>query len=235
MILPLGVFGRSLPTILFTSEDGVGVIYDEIHKTNKWKRTLKGIYDTKEVNCPIVVTGSARLDTYRKGSDSLMGRYFNFRLHPLTLGELLYGEVGSPDNLVNRALDMDKSPSSLDAWKSLLRFGGFPEPYLKQSQKFYNIWHQGRLAKMIREDLRDLSNIVEIGKIEMLISIMPERVASPLSITSLREDLEVSYATIKNWLSYLRDLYYHFEIRPWSKKVVRSLKKESKLYLWDWA
>jgi predicted AAA+ superfamily ATPase len=216
-------------------KNGVGVIYDEIHKTNKWKSTLKGIYDTREVICPIIVTGSARLDVYRKGSDSLMGRYFNFRLHPFSLGELLHKTILSPKNIVNRALDLNKSKLATEAWSSLSKFGGFPEPFIKQSAKFYNIWRQGRITKVVREDLRDLSNIPELAKIEMLISIMPERVASPLSIVSLREDLEVSYDAMKRWLQYLQQLYYHFELKPWSKNIPRYLKKESKLYLWDWA
>ncbi len=223
------------PRETMPDKNGTGVIYDEIHKTNKWKSTLKGIYDTKKSDGPIIVTGSARLDIYRKGSDSLMGRYFNFRLHPFSLGEITHCSIPSPSNIVDRALDLKKSKVAQDGWKNLCKFGGFPEPFLKQSEKFYNIWRQGRLVKVVREDLRDLSNIPELAKIEMLISLMPERVASPLSITSLREDLEVSYDAMKRWLRYLRELYYHFELKPWAKKIPRSLKKESKLYLWDWA
>lgn len=223
------------PKQTMPDKSGIGVIFDEIHKTNKWKSTLKGIYDTKEIDVPIIVTGSARLDIYRKGSDSLMGRYFNFRLHPFSLGEITHNSVPAPDNIVDRALDFNTSKVAHDGYNNLMKFGGFPEPFLKQSEKFYNIWRQGRLEKVVREDLRDLSNIPELAKIEMLMSIMPERVASPLSITSFREDLEVSYDAMSRWLRYLRELYYHFELRPWSKKIPRSLKKESKLYLWDWA
>ncbi|MFW5872243.1 MAG: ATP-binding protein [bacterium] len=223
------------PNQTLPDKDGIGVIYDEIHKTNRWKSTLKGIYDTKKIDCPIIVTGSAKLDIYRKGSDSLMGRYFNFRLHPFSVGEITHKKIPSPDNIIDQALALQHSKAANEAWNNLNRFGGFPEPFLKQSDKFYNIWRQGRLAKVVREDLRDLSNIPELAKIDMLISIMPERVASPVSITSLREDLEVSYDAMKRWLQYLRQLYYHFELKPWSQKIPRSLKKESKLYLWDWA
>ncbi len=223
------------PKQTLPDKNGVGVIFDEIHKTNKWKSILKGIYDTKAVDCPIIVTGSARLNIYRKGSDSLMGRYFNFRLHPFTVGELTHGQLPSPDNIIDHALDLKKSNASCEILKDLDKYGGFPEPFLKQSEKFCNVWRQGRLSKVVREDLRDLSNIPDLAKIEMLMSIMPERVASPLSITSLREDLEVSYDAMKRWLRYLQELYYHFELKPWSTKIPRSLKKESKLYLWDWS
>ena len=120
-------------------------------------------------------------------------------------------------------------------WDDLNRYGGFPEPFLAKSDKISNIWRRGRIEKIVREDLRDLSRLPELSKIEMLISLLPERVGSPLSITSLREILEVSYDSVRRWMDYLRWLYYHFEIKPWSKNISRSLKKEGKIYLWDWS
>ncbi len=214
------------------------VILDEIHKASKWKQNLKGVYDTLEKDLKIIVTGSARLDLYKKGSDSLMGRYLGFRLHPFTLGELLSNKVPSPDDIINILSDNFRSSSSkrLDNyWKDLSAYGGFPEPLFSTSKKILNIWQKGRIEKIVKEDLRDLSRISELSKIEMLISLIPDRVANPLSLTSLKENLEVSYDSIKRWMNYLKQLYYNFEIKPWSKNISRSLKKEGKIYLWDWS
>ncbi len=61
------------------------IIFDEIHKRPKWKTYLKGFFDTYGKDVRIVVTGSARLDLYKKGGDSLMGRYFHYRMHPLSV------------------------------------------------------------------------------------------------------------------------------------------------------
>ena len=72
------------------------VVLDEIHKAKSWKRTLKGVYDTLREPADLMVTGSARLSVYKKGSDSLTGRYFHFRLHPFTLGEMETPGTPSP-------------------------------------------------------------------------------------------------------------------------------------------
>ena len=229
---------KSPKGIIQRQKEGSVLIFDEIHKAAKWKQNLKGLYDTLEKKLRIIVTGNAKTDIYKKGSDSLMGRYLGFRLHPFSLGEMLSPRVPPPDNLMNILRDGFEisSPKSLrDTWKELSHFGGFPEPLLGSSQRILNIWQKQRIEKIVREDLRDLSRLPELGKIEMLISLLPERAANPLSITSLGEDLECSYGTLKRWLSYLKELYYHFEIKPWSKHISRSLKKESKLYLWDWS
>lgn len=213
------------------------LIFDEIHKAKLWKRTLKGVFDTLEERVDIIVTGSARLDTYKKGSDSLLGRYFSFRLHPFTVREVVGEKPVTPDRVM-LCLEDGLPPATSeakDALSTLLRFGGFPEPFLAQSQRRALIWRQQRLQQLVREDLRDLSRLPELSQIEMLMSLLPERAASQLSRSALREDLEVAHTTVTRWLNYLEALYYHFEIRPYSKNIKRSLKKEGKLHLWDYA
>src|SRR3990167_4521577 len=91
------------------------VIFDELHKMKKWKSWVKGIFDKEGSNPPLIVTGSARLNTYRKGGDSLAGRHFLYRLHPFTLKELK-GQI-----------------SAQEALSQMLSVGGFPQPFLKGS------------------------------------------------------------------------------------------------------
>jgi len=222
------------PTKLLNSDC---VIFDEIHKAKNWKTTLKGIFDLNKNKKAIIVTGSTRLETFRRGGDSMMGRYFHFRLHPITLGELVLPEVISPDSFLSKIPTL--SPKTKKAHKEklerLFSFGGFPEPYLKKDRRFSNLWQKGRLEKLIRIDLRDISRIMELGQIEIFCSILPDRIGSVLSIKSLSEDMEVSYNTIKSWLKYLTALYYLYEIKPFSLKIPRSIKKEGKTYLWDYS
>lgn len=212
-------------------------VFDEIHKARGWKRTLKGLFDTLEAPCDILVTGSARLDVYRRGGESLLGRYLRFRLHPLSLGELEASRAATPAQLVE-AVSGDLPPLASAArgtFELLFRYGGFPEPFLRQSDRFARLFRLGRAEKIVREDLRDLSRIPELSRVEMLMSLLPERAGSQLSRQSLREDLEVSHGTVTRWLDYLQQLYYLFELKPFARKVPRSLKKEGKLYLWDWS
>ncbi|MBN2319629.1 MAG: ATP-binding protein [Acidobacteria bacterium] len=213
------------------------IVLDEIHKAKKWKQSLKGVYDTMDRPADIIVTGSARLSVYRKGSDSLMGRYYHFRLHPFTLSEIGGYPLPDPELLRTKILNDAGNGRKQDqtALDSLLKFGGFPEPFLAGEEKRLNLWRRGRIEKVIREDLRDLSRIPELSQIEMLVSLLPERVGSLFSRASLREDLEVSFDTVRRWMQYLYELYYAFEIKPYIRKIPRSLKRDGKLYLWDYS
>lgn len=214
------------------------VILDEIHKAKLWKRSIKGIYDTLVIPCDILVTGSARLDVYRKGSDSLLGRYHHFRLHPFSFSELTNHSVEiNPETLLDDLFHNTLSGNSdnVELLGLLEAFGPFPEPLNGQTERKLKLWQRGRLERLIREDLRDLSRIPELSQVEMLASLIPERVGYPLNMNSMREDLEVSFNTVKRWLNYLKTLYYHYEIKPYHKSLPRTLKKEGKLYLWDWS
>ncbi len=192
------------------------LVLDEIHKYARWRNLVKGIYDTEKSRRRIVVTGSARLDYYRKGGDSLTNRYRYFRLHPFSLREI------------------SASPTQNDV-DALLRFGGFPEPFLQQDERALRIWQRDRVARVVREDLRDLEQVREISLVVQLVDLLPHRVGSPLSIKSLREDLAVDHKTVERWLTILENLYLCFRISPFGPARVRAVKKERKLYLWDWS
>lgn len=213
------------------------VILDEIHKAKLWKRNLKGVFDTLTIPCDIMVTGSTQLSVYKKGGDSLLGRYYHFRLHPFSLAELCqFNTDPSPENLLELlSAPHPVSENTKTHFAALDTLGPFPEPLLSGSIKKRNAWRLGRVERLVREDLRDLTRIPELSQIEMLVSLLPERASNILSIRSLAEDLEVAYTTVQRWLHYLEELYYHFELKPYHKNIIRGLKKERKLYLWDWS
>jgi len=214
------------------------LVLDEIHKASGWKRSIKGLYDTLEHPCDVIVTGSARLDVYRKGGDSLLGRHFAFRLHPFSLAELAGPRLSAEPNVRRDAVLAGGIAASAERDRVLLdldRFGGFPEPFLTASVRTARLWRNTRVTQVIREDLRDLTQLTELSKVEMLASLLPERVGSMLSRQALSEILEVSHPTVTRWLSALSDLFYCFELKPWTKSVPRTLRKEGKLYLWDWS
>ena len=193
------------------------LIFDEIHKFTKWRNFIKGFYDTYGDKIKILVTGSAKLDHFKKGGDSLFGRYHYFRLHPFSLREL------------------NKKPSQNDT-QTLLNLGGFPEPILKGSQKSYRRWSLERLNRVIYTDINNLENIKEISSMEVLAHCLNDRVGSLLSIENLRQDLQVSHNTVSRWLDILQTLYICYRISPFhTSHKIRAVKKEQKLYLWDWA
>ena len=201
------------------------IVLDEIHKQTTWKRKLKGLYDTRGgKDLPIVVTGSARLDFFRRGGDSLLGRYLPYRLHPFSVGER---ETPPGPNEITVAR-VARFP-----WHDLKRLGGFPEPLLGGSEAKARRWSRLRLERLIAEDIRDLRAVRDLQALRVLVDLLPERVGSPLSINNLREDAGVAYATAYEWIGVLESLYHCFLIRPWAGKLKRTLAAEPKLYLFD--
>lgn len=192
------------------------IIFDEIHKYKNWRNLLKGLYDKYHEDHRFIVTGSARLDYFRKGGDSLLGRYRYFRLHPFSITEYR------------------KSPKEKDL-DILMQFGGFPESLFTKDEAEHRIWQKERMNRIIQEDLRDLENIKEVSQILMLAEIIPDKVGSPLSLKSLSEDLGVSQPTVDRWVKILSNLYYCYTILPFGSPKIRAVKKLSKVYMWDWS
>lgn len=206
------------------------IILDEIHKFTGWKRFIKGEYDVHKDKYRFLVTGSARLDIYRKGGDSLQGRYHYYRMHPFTLAEL--AKAKSP---IEPFKELPIDAVHHQELAILERFGGFPEPLFSQSDRILRRWHSERSERLFREDIRDTEMIRELGKMQVLSDMLPSKVGALLSINSMREDLEVSHRAASHWLNILESFYYHFRVYPFSRTSFRALKKEPKLYLWDWS
>ncbi|MDQ7780763.1 MAG: ATP-binding protein, partial [Planctomycetota bacterium] len=213
------------------------VVLDEIHKDRRWKRSLKGVFDTLEAPCDILVTGSARLNVYVKGSDSLLGRHLSFRLHPFSIREMERADVLGPDAALDALFSRANRPGrSLEGLlRAFMLYGPFPEPLLAQDARKARLWRRNREQLVIREDLRDLSRLPELARIEMMTALLPERVGSLFSLASVGRDVEASIPTVKRWIAYLKELYYLFEVKPYVRSIPRSLRREGKVYLWDYA
>lgn len=192
------------------------IIFDEIHKYKNWRNLIKGAYDKNKSKHSFLVTGSARLDYYRRGGDSLQGRYHYYRLHPFSLGELI--KSGDKTSIAD-----------------LLKFGGFPEPLFSKNPRDYKRWQRERISRVLREDLQDLEKVMEVSQLQLLSDAIPSKVGSPLSIQSLSEDLQVAHKTISRWLKILENLYLSFRISPYGAPKIKAVKKEQKIYLWDWS
>ncbi len=190
-------------------------IFDEIHKYRSWRNLLKGLYDARSPSQRILVTGSARLDLYRRGGDSLQGRYHLLRLHPLSVAELQIQTTGE--------------------FAQLLLLGGFPEPFFGGQEVEAKRWSREYRNRLIREDVVDLEQIQDLGNLELLMIRLPDLVGSLLSINALREDLQVSHKTLSRWLLALERLYAIFRIYPFGAPGIRAIKKAGKHYHYDWS
>lgn len=191
------------------------VIFDELHKMQKWKSWVKGIYDTQGPRPRLLVTGSSRLDVFRKGGDSLAGRHFLYRMHPFSVAELKHLEP--PEDIL----------------AGIMERGGFPEPYLSRSEQDARRWRRGHLDVILRQDLLDLEQVRNIVGVETLVELLAARVGSPVSFRNLARDLQVTAQTVQRWVLLLERLFVIFVVRPYSKNMARSLLKEPKIYFYD--
>jgi predicted AAA+ superfamily ATPase len=212
------------------------VVLDEIHKYRDWKNYLKGVYDRFSEQYVFLVTGSGRLDLYRRGGDSLAGRYYSFHLWPLTCAELHHRdstlERFQDDPLRVCRAGRAEQQATLER---LLSLSGFPEPYLAGKRTTYRRWARTYHRQIVRDDIRDLTDVRHIDDIEILFSLLPSKVGTPLSIPNLATDLKAAYNTVKSWLDVLERFYLTFSLRPWTSGIARAIHKERKTYVFDYA
>jgi len=237
-------FFESQARLVKKRQRNLWVGFDEIHKRAGWKNILKGYFDQFGKEFRFVVTGSARLDLFRKSGDALIGRYFLFNLFPFSFAEIgghKYSSLAPWHALLSKgdwseifANVSCQSALPIDLWENFYKFGPFPEPLLKGDISFSNLWHQDYLSLYLREELRDITRISDIDGVESLVRILPKRIGNILSLNSLKEDLNVSHGTVKGWIDSLQKLYLIFSIAPWQAKIHKSIKKEKKYYFYDW-
>ena len=191
------------------------IIFDELHKFPRWKNWIKGVYDAREPNQHYLVTGSARMDVYKRGGDSLMGRYHYWRLHPLTLDEL-------PEGMACE-----------EGFQRLIQLGGFPEPFLGADEREARRWRRERFDKILREDVRDLESIRSIQTLSLFVDALRERVGGMITMSNIAEDLQISPKTAKNWLDLIEKMYLCFAIYPYTHRIPRALQKPPKVFFYD--
>lgn len=204
------------------------LVLDEFHKYKGWKNYLKGFFDQYKGQLHLLVIGSAKLNIYQRGGDSLMGRYLLYRIHPFSVAELLHQPLH--DNLISQPKKIDNQ-----TYDQLFSFGGFPDPLLKNDRRFVAQWRKLRRQQLLNEDILSAKHIQDAAHIEILAKLLRSQAGSQVSYTHLAKAVRVSVDTIRRWLILLEEFYYCFRIRPWFQNVKRSLVKEPKVYLWDWA
>jgi len=206
------------------------VVFDEIHRYSKWKGFLKGFFDVYENGARVFATGSARLDVYKRGGDSMMGRYFPYRLHPLSVAELVDPSIPDEKSVIRPPREIDDAQ-----WEALNDFGGFPEPFANGTMRFLRKWRSLRLEQLLREDIRDVTKSAELDQIEALATILSNRSGDQLVMAPLACDVTTSEPTVKKWIAILKALYFGFTVKPYHKNVENSIRKTPKWYLRDWS
>lgn len=193
------------------------LVFDEIHKMRDWKSWLKGVYDGRAPGQMVLVTGSARMDTFRQAGESLAGRYFRLRLHPLSVREWCNASQASPHAALTH----------------LLARGGFPEPALGSSDADAQRWRSDYFAGLVREDVLEFSRLQEVNAMRLFAEMLRSRVGSPLSIASIARDLHISPVTLNKYLDILEALFIVFIVRPWHRNIARATLQAPKVYFYE--
>jgi predicted AAA+ superfamily ATPase len=209
-------------------ERPLGCCFDELHKSPRWRNFLKGLFDGWGERGRFVVTGSSRLDVFRRAGDSLMGRYLLYRMHPLSVAELLNTTI--PKRPIRDPRRLGEA-----AWSALREHGGYPEPFVRREPAFSRLWRRLRSAQLLREEVRDLTRIHELAQLEHLGLLLAERSAATLVLSGLANEVQVSVDTVRRWVEALTALHWGFLVRPWFRNVAKALRKEPKWYLRDWS
>lgn len=197
------------------SRDDKLLVFDELHKYPQWKGWIKGLYDVAGEQHQMLVTGSARLDVYRQGGDSLLGRYHYWRLHPFTLDET--------------PADMDKH----EAFQRLMNVGGFPEPFFTNDPRESRRWRKERFDRVLQEDIRDLESIKNIQGLRLFLDLLRTRVGGMIVLSNLAQDIQIAPQTAKSWLEALERMYVLFTVMPYTQSIPRALLKPPKAYFFD--
>ena len=204
------------------------VVFDELHKHVKWKSFLKGFFDVYGERVRVIVTGSSRLDVFRRGGDSLMGRYFLYRMHPFSIGECLRADTPT-------APLHAPAPLANTEWDSLWEHGGFPEPFLRRDRRFTTRWRALRHDQLMKEDVREIAQVQDLGALEHLSLLLAERSGGQLILSNLATEARISVDTTRRWVDLLERLHFGFQVRPWFAYVSKALRKEPKWFLRDWS
>jgi len=203
-------------------------VFDELHKHVKWKSFLKGFFDVYGERVRLIVTGSSRLDVFRRGGDSLMGRYFLYRMHPFSVAECL--RVTAPSTPIQPPMPLP----DVD-WTALWEHGGFPEPFLRRDSTFTLRWRGLRHDQLMKEDIREVALVQDLGALEHLSLLLAERTGQQLIFSSLAQEVGIATDTVRRWVDLLGRLHFGFRVRPWFSNVAKALRKEPRWFLRDWS
>lgn len=213
------------------------IVFDEMQKRNKWKNILTNIYDAYKSDYKFIVPGNARFDYLRRRGDGLSGTYHDCHMFPASVATVLNKPLKEYHLGIDLIRDVQDSSNHVDqdTLDLLFNFGGFPEPLIRGTKAFQKRWQERHVQLIVRDELSSLSNLKNLDTIETLVDLLEHRVSSPVSFNSLAGNLSSNHTSVKQWLKQLEKVMLSFHISTWSEGINRALKKNPKVYFYDWS
>ncbi|MBF0478994.1 MAG: ATP-binding protein [Candidatus Omnitrophica bacterium] len=221
---------------LFLSNFSGPQILDEIQYVPELLPYIKSSIDNNRAPGHWFLTGSQNFKLMKGVSESLAGRAAVLSLLPFSFNE--------SSGLGKSALDMagllkslkirgESVPGKSDIG-SILRRGGYPEPCSNKKVDI-NIWCSSYVSTYFERDIRNLSQIGDLGEFERFVRVCAARTGQILNLSEMAKEIGISVPTAKKWLSLLETGYQVLLLYPYYKNIGKRLIKSPKLYFTDTA
>lgn len=185
-----------------------------------------------------VITGSSSPDLIRGISESLAGRVGFIEMSPLLLSEI----SGSKMNSFYRIFEGDDSNECLkevkgvvgdDVMQKFWMNGGYPEPWVKSSERFRKLWYGNYYKTYLERDIAKLFPGLSMEKYRLFIQLLAGLSGQIINYSNVGRSLSVSSVTAKEYFEIAHNTYIWRTLRPYERNVQKRIVKHPKGYLRD--
>lgn len=223
---------REDPESFVRHGDGTTLFIDEIQKAPSLLPAIKGQVDRTNAPGQFLLTGSANLHTLPDVTESLAGRLHSVRLRTLAEGEIR----GNGPNFPAMAFSGD-FPAHIEGCGkqqilSLAFRGGYPEAVRVAAAK-RGTWHRDYLDHLLRHDIQDVAEIRKLDKLRAVFTFLAARSSKLWNTTEIAASLEISKASVENYVSALEGLYLFDRVEAWAGRDYERTVKRPKWFIGD--
>ena len=191
------------------------VVIDEAQRVADVGMTLKLIVDNFP-HIQLLVTGSSALDLHNRLNEPLTGRKIEYRLYPISTGELYAakGLIGL-NELFERRLIYGSYPDVL--------LGALPpEKTLLELAESY-----------LYKDILEMEGIRKSSVLQKLLVALALQIGSEVSYNELSRIVGIDSKTVEKYIDVLEKCYIVFRLNSFSRNIRTELTKSKKIYFYD--
>ncbi len=227
---------RREPEILVGQDRALTI--DEVQRVPDLLLEIKRQVDRDRTAGRFLLTGSANLLLMKSIGESLAGRAIYMTLRPLTLREKRQDIKSWPWDHFLSSKDIHgflhaPCPVTRFDWKKEVMEGGFPPAVLSGNRDLRSLWLEGYVDTYVQRDLRDLSQVGDLGAFTRLMKLASLRNGGLLNQSELGRDAMVNRSTCQRWLSILKTSFLITLLQPFFETRSKRLIKSEKIYCSD--
>lgn len=201
---------------------------DEVQNIPGWEGWVRGRSETEDIK--IFVTGSSSQMLSREIGTKLTGRNISFEVYPLSFREFLRFnnlEITSDFEYSNKKSSVRK------LFNDYLKYGGFPEIVLKDSDEDKQLLLKNYFEDSLYRDIVTRYEIRDVTNLRNLAVYLMTNVAKQTSITKLKNNFTISQDKTENYVSAIMESYLLFKLQMFSFSLKSSMRAGFKPYAVD--